>query len=81
MYLHRAHYLNLAMLLTLYSCVYYMGLSIFAVYAGCDPMATGDISSPDQILPYYIIDKLSRWEGIPGLFMASLYAGALRSVT
>ena len=53
---------------------------MFAVYAGCDPMATGDIKKPDQILPFYVDDKLAKWQGIPGMFIASLYAGALRLV-
>ncbi|KAK4295680.1 hypothetical protein Pmani_031780 [Petrolisthes manimaculis] len=74
-----AHYLDLVMLLALYSCCNYMGVAVFAVYADCDPMATGDIDKPDEILPYYVTDKLSGFYGLPGLFIAALYAGSLSS--
>ncbi|KAK3854614.1 hypothetical protein Pcinc_036746 [Petrolisthes cinctipes] len=74
-----AHYLDLLMLLALYSCCNYMGVAVFAVYADCDPMATGDIDKPDEILPYYVTDKLSGFYGLPGLFIAALYAGSLSS--
>ncbi|KAK7084756.1 Sodium-coupled monocarboxylate transporter 1 [Halocaridina rubra] len=74
-----AHYLNLVALLTVFCCVNFMGVAIYAVYADCDPMATGEITKPDQIVPYYVDDKLSFIYGIPGLFMASLYAGGLSS--
>lgn len=55
-----------------------MGIAVFAIYADCDPMATEDIEKPDQIVPYYVIDRLSRFPGLPGLFLAALYAGGLR---
>ncbi|XP_076065335.1 sodium-coupled monocarboxylate transporter 1-like [Oratosquilla oratoria] len=74
-----SHYLTLALLLAVNSCCYYLGVSVFAHYAGCDPMATGDIQKPDQIVPYYVTDRLSSVYGVPGLFLASIYAGGLSS--
>lgn len=74
-----AHYLNMMLLVALYCVVNYSGVAVYAVYAGCDPMATGDIDKPDQIVPYYVMDRLSRWPGVPGIFVASLYAGGLSS--
>ncbi|XP_042240126.1 sodium-coupled monocarboxylate transporter 1-like [Homarus americanus] len=73
------HYLNMVLFIAVYSCCYFMGIAVFSVYADCDPMATGDISTPDQIIPYYTIDKLSVYYGLPGIFIASLYAGSLSS--
>ncbi|KAK8375833.1 hypothetical protein O3P69_008523 [Scylla paramamosain] len=75
-----AHYLNLAVLLTVVSCCNLMGIAIFAVYATCDPLATGAIQKADQIVPFYVMDRLSSLYGVAGLFMASLYAGGLSSV-
>ncbi|XP_063864212.1 sodium-coupled monocarboxylate transporter 1-like isoform X2 [Scylla paramamosain] len=72
-----AHYLNLAVLLTVVSCCNLMGIAIFAVYATCDPLATGAIQKADQIVPFYVMDRLSSLYGVAGLFMASLYAGGL----
>ncbi|KAG0718424.1 Sodium-coupled monocarboxylate transporter 1 [Chionoecetes opilio] len=74
-----AHYLNLAIFILLLICCYLVGLSVFAVYADCDPLATGEIKKADQILPFYVIDRLSGIYGLPGLFVASLYAGGLSS--
>jgi hypothetical protein len=54
------------------------GLSIFAVYAGCDPITLGFISRKDQILPYFIMDYLGFLQGIPGLFVACLICGTMR---
>ncbi|EDO40313.1 predicted protein, partial [Nematostella vectensis] len=53
------------------------GLVIFAVYSGCDLREDKKISSNDQILPYFVINKLGYLKGLPGMFTACLYAGAL----
>ena len=34
-----------------------------------------------QMLPFYIMDRLGTFHGVPGLFLASLFAGALRYVS
>lgn len=74
-----AFYLNYSVLFCVYLCLYFTGLAVFAVYADCDPMATGDIAKPDQLLPFYVDDKLSYLHGISGLFVAALFAAALSS--
>ena len=33
-----------------------------------------------QVLPYFVVNKLGHLHGLPGLFTACLYAGALRYV-
>lgn len=53
------------------------GLVIFAVYSGCDLIKDKKISSNDQTLPYFVINKLHNLKGLPGMFTACLYAGAL----
>ena len=60
------------------SSFYLLGLAIYAVYADCDPLATGEIEKADQLVPFYVTDRLSGLYGLPGLFVASLYAGGLR---
>ncbi|KAK8388668.1 hypothetical protein O3P69_020568 [Scylla paramamosain] len=74
-----AHYLNIAIFITAMVCFYLLGLAVYAVYADCDPLATGEISKADQIVPFYVTDRLSGYYGLPGLFIASLYAGGLSS--
>ncbi|PAA50177.1 hypothetical protein BOX15_Mlig015129g1 [Macrostomum lignano] len=58
------------------------GLIIFAYYANvaCDPSAAGWIEDSNQIVPFYVMENL-RIPVVPGLFIASLFAGALSSVS
>lgn len=65
-------------LVSLISILYLCGLSIFAVYAGCDPITRGLVSKKDQMLPYYVLDKLGFLKGVPGLFVACLISGTMR---
>ncbi|KAL7643204.1 UNVERIFIED_CONTAM: hypothetical protein RMT77_006494 [Armadillidium vulgare] len=58
--------------------VYAMGLVAYATYFGCDPLALGIIKTKEQIMPYYISDKLSFIPGIAGIFVATLIGGTLR---
>lgn len=74
-----AHYLSIAVFIGAMVCFYLLGLAVYAVYADCDPLATGEISKADQIVPFYVADRFSGYYGLPGLFIASLYAGALSS--
>ena len=56
------------------------GLVIYAFYSelGCDPLKSGEIRSPNQLLPLFVVDLLSVLPGLPGLFVAALISGALR---
>lgn len=58
------------------------GISVFAFYAdrGCDPLANKDIKNPNQIIPYFVMDMLG-YPGIPGLFIACLFCGALSTLS
>lgn len=58
------------------------GTVAFAYYAkqGCDPMSAGYISNPNQILPYFVMDVIG-YPGIPGLFVACLYSGAVSTIS
>ncbi|XP_076034113.1 sodium-coupled monocarboxylate transporter 1-like [Oratosquilla oratoria] len=57
------------------------GLVIFAVYSTCDPLASGRITSKDQILPLYVMEYMSHYSGLPGLFVACIFSGALSTVS
>ncbi|KAK7497133.1 hypothetical protein BaRGS_00011663 [Batillaria attramentaria] len=58
-----------------------MGLVLYARYAECDPLADKQINNPNQLLPYFVVDVLGHLEGMSGLFVASLFSGALSSVS
>ena len=59
------------------------GLIVFATYANCDPISLPDspIKTANQILPYYLIDKLSSIKGSIGIVLAAIFSGSLSSVS
>ena len=36
------------------------------------------INKADQIFPFYVMDTVGQYPGIPGLFVAGIFSGALR---
>ncbi|XP_064614404.1 sodium-coupled monocarboxylate transporter 1-like isoform X2 [Liolophura sinensis] len=65
-------------LITLCSLV---GVALFATYADCDPLSADVISNPNQLLPLFVVQMLSFAPGLPGLLFASLFSGALSSIS
>ncbi|CAG0923888.1 unnamed protein product [Notodromas monacha] len=63
-------------ILVLMACI--AGLVLFANYVHCDPLKSGIIKSKDQIIPFFVVDQLGDLSGLPGIFMACLFSGALR---
>ncbi|XP_066913221.1 sodium-coupled monocarboxylate transporter 1-like isoform X2 [Clytia hemisphaerica] len=59
------------------------GCVIYAVYSKCDigKFGLGYVTSNDQVLPYFIIDKLKEYQGVPGLFTSCLFSGALSTAS
>ena len=56
------------------------GLVVLAYYAmiRCDPLASGQIKNNNELLPLYVQTIFSHAPGFTGLFLATLYSGALR---
>ncbi|KAM7423023.1 hypothetical protein PAMA_010857 [Pampus argenteus] len=76
-----ALYVNMVGLWATLSLAMFSGLTMFSIYKDCDPLANGDISTPDQLLPYLVMDILAAYPGIPGLFVAAAYSGTLSTVS
>ncbi|XP_022311982.2 sodium-coupled monocarboxylate transporter 1-like [Crassostrea virginica] len=59
-----------------------VGITVFAFYAmkGCDPYTSKEIQNTNQIIPLFVIQMLN-YPGVPGLFIAGLFSGALSSVS
>lgn len=55
----------------------FMGLVMYASYHGCHPK----INAPDQILPYYVENKLNWLPGLEGMFMAAVYSAGISTLT
>ncbi|KAJ9591153.1 hypothetical protein L9F63_002308, partial [Diploptera punctata] len=55
----------------------YAGMLIFARYYNCDPLASGMLSSADQLFPLFVMDTLGDYVGFPGLFVAGIFSAGL----
>ncbi|XP_063614505.1 sodium-dependent multivitamin transporter-like [Penaeus indicus] len=74
-------FLTIPFFVLLISLTMAAGIVLFATYEGCDPLAAGLITKKDQILPFYVMDRLSSIPGLPGLFVACIFSGALSSIS
>ncbi|KAB7503157.1 Sodium-coupled monocarboxylate transporter 2 [Armadillidium nasatum] len=72
---------NIYGLLLVYFLTFSCGLVAYASYVGCDPMALGIITKKDQIMTYFVTDKLSFIPGLPGLFVATIIGGTMSTVS
>ncbi|XP_040263127.1 sodium-coupled monocarboxylate transporter 1-like [Bufo bufo] len=76
-----ALYINLIGLWAILACAVLSGLILFSVYKDCDPWTSDRVSSPDQLMPYLVLDILQNYPGVPGLFVACAYSGTLSTVS
>ncbi|XP_045765977.1 putative sodium-dependent multivitamin transporter [Maniola jurtina] len=65
--------------LSIVTCI--SGLSMYAVYKECDPMANKSITSPDQLMPYYVVDAMKSAPGLAGLFVAGIFSASLSTIS
>ncbi|XP_078052340.1 putative sodium-dependent multivitamin transporter [Augochlora pura] len=59
----------------------FAGLAIYTRYRDCDPLTQGRINSNDQLMPLYVMDMLSEYPGIPGLFIAGIFSAGLSTIS
>uniref|UniRef100_T1IR61 Sodium-dependent multivitamin transporter n=1 Tax=Strigamia maritima TaxID=126957 RepID=T1IR61_STRMM len=58
-----------------------IGLLVYAKYATCDPLSIKLIQSKIQILPLFVMESLSDFPGLPGLFVAGLFSASLSTLS
>lgn len=68
---------NIPIIFVFFSLSWITGLVIYSSYSECDPLKEGYINKADEILPFYVEDQLSIIPGFLGIFMATLFNGAL----
>ncbi|XP_063369193.1 sodium-coupled monocarboxylate transporter 1 [Cydia amplana] len=61
----------------LFSLSWVVGMVLYAVYRYCDPLMSGRIAAPDEVLPFYVQDQFGFLPGMLGLFLGTLFNGAL----
>lgn len=58
-----------------------VGLTIYAKYSTCDPIASHKIEKIDQVLPLFVMEVASSIPGLPGIFMAGVFSASLSSMS
>ncbi|XP_078583638.1 sodium-coupled monocarboxylate transporter 1-like isoform X2 [Branchiostoma floridae x Branchiostoma japonicum] len=76
-----ALYLNGFGLVVIVTLASMCGLVMYARYYDCDPITAGFIQTSDQMMPFTVMETLSYLPGIPGLFVSSVFAGALSTMS
>ncbi|XP_032902668.1 sodium/iodide cotransporter-like [Amblyraja radiata] len=59
----------------------FCGIIAFALYRDCDPVSAGHVTTPDQLMPYMVLDIFRDYPGVPGLFLAGAFSGTLSTVS
>lgn len=56
---------------------------MYAYFYKCDPLKDphSGITKSDQLLPYFVMRILGNYPGLPGLFIAGVFSGALSTVS
>lgn len=58
-----------------------MGLVMYARYEEESPLDQGYVKTNDQMVLYFVMDVLRDLPGLPGLFVACLFSGALSTIS
>ncbi|GAB6019989.1 hypothetical protein CHUAL_002742 [Chamberlinius hualienensis] len=57
------------------------GLILYAAYYSCDPVQSGSINNPNQLLSLFIGRELSVYTGLAGIFFAGFVCAALSTLS
>lgn len=64
-------------MIIIYSVNFLTGMVLYSVYKDCDPLTAGYISGQDQLLPLYVMNFMGNLRGVPGFFVAGIFAASL----
>ena len=54
---------------------------IYAYFADCNPIQMKRIEKTDEYFPFFVVHYLSKFPGIAGLHVSSVYAGSLSTIS
>ncbi|KAJ8688275.1 hypothetical protein QAD02_024070 [Eretmocerus hayati] len=67
-------------LIFIYTVNFFTGMVLYSTYKNCDPVASGQIAGQDELLPFYVMSFMNKAKGVPGLFVAGIFAASLGTV-
>ncbi|XP_053406387.1 sodium-dependent multivitamin transporter-like [Mercenaria mercenaria] len=75
--------LNIPLALTFKSILILTGLVLYAYFVkkACDPVASEQVSNPNQLMIYFIMNTLNDVPGLAGIFLAAVFSGALSTLS
>lgn len=75
--------LNIPGVIILISMCCFTGLVLYANFSECDPLTdkTNNVKNPNQLVPFFVMQKFSNIIFIPGLFLSSIFCASLSSVS
>ncbi|XP_043656547.1 sodium-coupled monocarboxylate transporter 1-like isoform X3 [Drosophila teissieri] len=74
-------FIFVAGLILLYSLCLYNGLLLYATYYDCDPLTTKLAVAKDQLIPLLVVQSMSSYPGVSGMFVAGVFSAALSSLS
>ncbi|XP_071854277.1 sodium-coupled monocarboxylate transporter 1-like [Apostichopus japonicus] len=57
------------------------GMSMYAYFAGCDPLTSGKIQSSDQLMPFIMVELFQKAPGVAGLLISAAFSASLSTVS
>ncbi|GFN86214.1 sodium-coupled monocarboxylate transporter 1-like [Plakobranchus ocellatus] len=76
-----AVWINLPGLIFIVSAACMIGVVMYAFYVDCHPISFGLIAKTDQLVPLYVMDIMSKYPGLPGVFVSCVVSGSLSSLS
>ncbi|CAK8694773.1 unnamed protein product [Clavelina lepadiformis] len=57
------------------------GCVAYTYFKGCDPIKAKNVSKPDQLMPYLVLQVFRDMPGMTGFFVAAIFSGTLSTVS
>ncbi|KOX73367.1 Sodium-coupled monocarboxylate transporter 1 [Melipona quadrifasciata] len=64
-------------MIIIYTVNFLTGMVLYNTYKECDPLLAHHISGQDQLLPLYVMNFMGSLKGVPGFFVAGIFAASL----
>lgn len=74
---YRALWVSAFGMILIYSVNFLTGMVLYSAYKDCDPLTAGYISGQDELLPLYVMNFMGSLRGMPGFFVAGIFAASL----